>query len=269
MKNKLLYFLIASIVFIFASCTNDENSHDTILMLPKTITSKDGNNNIYQTTTFTYDENKIISISSENGLIEFEYNGNQIVKEIQYTKYKGEETKYYEIRYTYSNDKLETCVLTFGSQYQYDGKKYIYSYNEDGTVTKATYKTDKKTGKQLENYSTLKFENGNLIKTILNAENGQCLSTSQYDYDANKNAFKNILGLNLLLDQADFGSELNFSSANNINKYHLLSNPEIGIIPCEPIFDTMDYEYNQQGYPIKQIRYDYKGDVKEIIEYTY
>lgn len=268
MKNKLLYFLIASIVLIFASCINDENSDDTILMLPKTITSKDENNNIYQTTTFTYDENKIVSISSENGLIEFAYNGNQIVRETQYKRYR-EETKYYEIQYTYSNDKLETCVLTFGSQYQYDSKKYIYSYKEDGTVKKETYRTDKKIGKQLENYSTLNVENGNLIKAVLNAENGQYLSTSQYDYDSNKNAFKNILGFNLLLDQADFSSELNFSSANNIKKYHVLSNPEIGIIPCEPIFDTMDYEYNKQGYPIKQIRYDYKGDVKEIMEYTY
>ena len=92
MKTKLLYFLIASIALIFTSCTSDENSDDTILMLPKKITYNNGEK-IYQTATFTYDDNKIVSISSEKSLIEFTYDGNQIVKEIQYSRYEGKETK--------------------------------------------------------------------------------------------------------------------------------------------------------------------------------
>lgn len=271
MKKKSLYFLIASLVLIFGSCTNDENSDNTSLILPKTISYKDQNNKIYRTTTFTYNDSRIVSISSEDIYFDFVYEGSQIVKEIRYSRYKGQQTKYYEIIYTYLNDKLHTGVLTYDDQYQYDGKKYIYSYNEDGTVKKETYKTDKKTGKQSENYSVdiLTFENENLTKSVLNWSEGVYGATCLYDYDVNNNAFKNILGLSLLLDQADFGSELHFSSANNINKYHVLSNPENGMISCEPLFDTMNYEYNKKGYPTKQTTYDYKGDVTEIIEYTY
>jgi hypothetical protein len=97
MKTKLLYYLIASIALIFASCTNDDNSDNNSLTLPKTITYRHQDNTIYQTATFTYDSNKIVSISSEKSLIEFTYDGNQIVKEIQYSRYEGKEAKYYEI----------------------------------------------------------------------------------------------------------------------------------------------------------------------------
>jgi len=245
-------------------------------MLPKKITYNNGEK-IYQTATFTYDDNKIVSISSEKSLIEFTYDGNQIVKEIQYSRYEGKETKYYEILYTYLNDKLETGVLTFGSQYQYGGKKYMYSYNEDGTVKKETYDTDIKTGKQLENYSTgiLTFENGNLIKSVSNWGDRPYITTCRYEYDVKNNAFKNILGLNLLLDLADFSSEFNFFSINNINTFNVVTNlvpgtdPKLATIAFEPFGHTMNYEYNKKGYPTKRTMYDYKGDIKEIIEYTY
>jgi hypothetical protein len=277
MKTKLLYYLIASIALIFASCTNDDNSDNNSLILPKTITYRHQDNTIYQTATFTYDGNKIVSISSEKSLIEFTYDGNQIVKEIQYSRYEGKETKYYEILYTYLNDKLETGVLTFGSQYQYNGKKYMYSYNEDGTVKKETYDTDIETGKQSENYSTdiLTFENGNLIKSVSNWEDRPYITTCRYEYDVKNNAFKNILGLNLLLDLADFSSEFNFFSLNNINTFHVVTNlvpgtdPKLATIAFEPFGNTMNYEYNKKGYPTKRTTYDYKGDIKEIIEYTY
>lgn len=277
MKTKLLYYLIASIALIFASCTNDDNSDNNSLTLPKTITYRHQDNTIYQTATFTYDSNKIVSISSEKSLIEFTYDGNQIVKEIQYSRYEGKETKYYEILYTYLNDKLETGVLTFGSQYQYNGKKYMYSYNEDGTVKKETYDTDIETGKQSENYSTgiLTFENGNLIKSVSNWEDRPYITTCRYEYDVKNNAFKNILGLNLLLDLADFSSEFNFFSLNNINTFHVVTNlvpgtdPKLATIAFEPFGHTMNYEYNKKGYPTKRTTYDYNGDIKEIIEYTY
>ncbi|MCD0470691.1 hypothetical protein [Flavobacterium sp. JAS] len=268
MKNELLYFLTC-IILIFTSCTTDENNDNTNLILPKTITSKD------QTTTFTYEGNKIVSISSKSTLTYFTYDGNQIVKEIRYSKYEGKETKYSEIVYTYLNGKLDTGMLTYnGSD---DGEKYVYSYNEDDTIKKETYRSNKKTGKQSENCITdiLTFKNGNLIKSVSNWEDKPYITTCRYDYDANNNAFKNILGLNLLLDQADFDSELNFSSSNNINTFNVFTNlvpgtdPELATIIFEPFRDTMNYEYNKKGYPTKKTTYDYTGNVKESIEYIY
>lgn len=277
MKKKLLYFLITSIFLTFISCSDDNDDLDTQLVLPKMINYKDQNNNIYQTATFAYDNNKIVSISNENRLIEFTYDGNQIVKEIQYSRYKGEQKKYYEILYTYLDDKLQTAVLIYDDQYQYNGKKNIYSYNEDGTIKKETYITDRETGKQSESFSIgiLTFENGNLIKFVSHWENEPYITTCRYEYDAKNNAFKNILGLNLLLDQADFGSELNFSSVNNIITFNEFSNrlpgthPELSIIAFEPFRNTMNYEYNKKGYPTKKTTYDYTGQITEIIEYIY
>ncbi len=226
MTNKLFYFFMVSFILTFGSCTNDDNS-DTNLILPKAMVHKDKNNNAYQTTTFTYDANKIVSVSNENRLIRFTYDGDEIVKEIEYNKYDGKEIKYSETAYSYSNDSLKIVTT--------EEAKYVYRNNEDGTIKKEAYDFDDKTGKELKTgkNEVLTFINGNLIKIVSDWEHEPYVTTCRYDYDTNNNAFKNVLGLNLLLDQADFGSELNFSSANNINTLNVFTNLLPGTNPDE------------------------------------
>lgn len=271
MKTKMLYFLIASITLIFTSCTSDENNDNDNLILPKTITYKDKNNKIYQTTTFTYEGNKIVSLSSGYLYIDFIYNGNRIVKEIQYRDF-GE--GYSEKSYSYSNDSLKTVVKLLNGR----ETKYVYIDNHNGTIKKEVYKIDRETGKDSETYNVdmLTFEKGNIIKSVLNWADGAYIDTYHYEYDAKNNAFKNILGLNLLLDQADLGSQLNFSSINNIKKYSVSTIRDKGIVPdpydgmvFKPYSEKSVYEYNKQGYPTKKTSYNEDGSVNETIEYTY
>lgn len=269
MQKKLLC-LLSAILLVFTSCSNDENADYASLILPKTITYKDGNNKIYQTATFDYNDNKIVSFSNGNVYIDFTYEGNKIVKEIRYANY-GESC--IEKLYNYSNGSLKTVMKSVNGK----ESKYVYINNGDRTIKKEIYKIDKE-GKQSESYSIdmLTFEKGNIIKSVLHWAEGAYIDTYHYDYDTKKNAFKNILGLNLLLDQADFGSQLNFSSANNIKKYSISTsrNPEIlpdpyeGII-FDPYAENSNYEYNKEGYPLKKTTFDYKGNITDIIEYTY
>lgn len=272
MKNKLLYFLIASIALLFASCTNDENSENNSSLLPKRITYRDKNNKIYQTTIFTYNGNKIESISSENIYIDFTYDGNRIVKENQYRNY-GE--SYTEKSYSYSNDNLKIVTKLLNGK----KTKCVYIDNGDGTIRKEIYEIDIKTGKQSESYSIdmLTVEKGNIIKSVLHWADGAYIHTYHYDYDVRNNAFKNILGFNLLLDQANLGfSELNFFSINNIKEYSVSTSRDLEIVldpydgmVFEPYSEKSVYEYNKQGYPTKKTSYNEDGSVNETIEYTY
>lgn len=274
MQKKLLCFLSA-ILLVFNSCSNDDSHIAENTILPKTITYKDGNNKIYQTTTFTYDDNKIIGISGENFYINFIYEGNQIVKEIQYRDF-GE--GYSEKSYRYSNDSLKSVTKLLNGK----ETRFLYSNNGDGTIKKETYKVDDKTGKESKSDGDdmLIFANGNLIKTVSNWGYLPYITTCRYDYDNNISAFKNVLGLNLLLDQdlfpVNFDMKINISSANNIMKNNVFTNPEPGSvlkpdegIVFEPFLYNMHYEYNKKGYPTKKTTYDYTGEITEIIEYTY
>jgi hypothetical protein len=269
MRKKLLCCF--SVVFmVFNSCSNEEYNPSENTSLPKTLktiypTSPEEN---YETN-FIYDGNKIVSISNKNGKREYEYDGNHIVRETVYSFDKGEETKSSETLFAYENDKLKTAAKFANGQ----AAKYTYSYNNDGSITKETYDLEIGTGKETKRTEkdVITIIAGNIVESEYKwGDDYDVISIVKYEYDNNKNAFKNIMGLNLLLDQFSLDYEAGLSSNNNIKRYYVrnIQGPSSGII-FEPHWFNMEYEYNKKGYPIKKTTYDYAERIAEIIEFVY
>ena len=269
MQKKL--FCCLSVVFlIFNSCANEEYNPSENTILPKILktiypTYSEGNYD----TNFIYDGNKIVSIKNKYDKREYEYEGNHIVRETVYSFYKGEEIKSSETLFTYENDKLKTAAKFANVQ----AAKYTYSYNNDGSITKETYDLDIDTGEEIKRTGkeVITIINGNIVKSEYNREDdNDVVSILKYEYDTNKNAFKNIIGLNLLLDQFRLDYETSLASNNNMKLYYVrnIQEPSSSII-YEPHWFKMEYEYNKKGYPIKKAISDYTEEVKEINEYIY
>jgi len=263
MKKSLFYYL-PLLLLLLNSCSNDENSDNTTLVLPKKITCKDQNNKIYQTTVFTYDGNKIVNVSNEFVSIDFVYDGNRIVKEIQ-SRDNGR--IYIEKLYSYQNDKLHNL------SYPHRGCEYIYTY-DNNTITRQIHEGDNKIRLDEDTEDIFIGVNGNIVESKYNWENGyDVISSSHYEYDTKNNVFKNVAGLNLLIDEVntlDFYDEIHLSSANNITRYKVdyIQGPKSTIV-FEPSEYVMKYEYNSKGYPIKKTTYGYAGKIIETREYTY
>lgn len=269
MQKNLLCLLV--ILSVFNSCSNEEYDSSENTILPKTLKT------IYPTfpsenydTNFIYDGNKIVSIKNKNGRRDYEYDGNRIVRETVYSFYKGKETKSSENLFTYENDKLKTVTKFANGQ----ATKYAYSYNDDGSITKGTYNLDSDTGKESKKYGkeVITIINGNIGKSEYNwGDDYDVISVAKYEYDINKNVFKNITGLNLLLDQFSLDYETNLSSNNNNMKLYYVKNiqgPSSSIV-FEPYWFKMEYEYNKKGYPTKKVIYDYTEEIKVINKFVY
>src|SRR5690606_8318209 len=122
-----------------------------------------------KTSTFTYDGNKIKSISSEMGKTEFTYNGNHIVNKVDYYMSGDQAVKYAETSYVYENGKLVTVNTISNGQ---TIKRYGYIHNNDGTVKKEIYLTDITGVTTLSSNSVmLNFVNGNLTKVVSSITN--------------------------------------------------------------------------------------------------
>jgi hypothetical protein len=268
MKKKLLYFLLSSLL-ILNSCSSDIDNKSEPSVLLKTIKNVDLNDSSKSLiSTIIYDGNKIVSIVNKTRKTVYDYDGNQIVKQVIYHLINGNEETYSEATYSYIDDKLHIVNLFEEGR----KTKYIYTYNDNGTVEKEFYDTNDKTGKESKSdeRKVLTVVNSNIVKSERNfGEDNDVTTTSRYDYDTNNNAFKNVLGFNLLLDYANFGYEKAYITSDNNLKRHVEFTIMGQDLISEPYADTMQYEYNKKGYPTKKTTYDYKGDVTEIIEYTY
>lgn len=261
---------MTSLLFL-TSCSNEDrtNTISQELILPKTITYLTQTDEDYRMCTLTYNGNKILDITNRLWRINFLYDGDKIFKQIKYDIINNKEIKHSEILYSYENDKLKTVTKSING---HDIVKYVYLYNEDDTIRKEIYDVDSQTGVELKSNTKelLLFSNGNLIKKNLNIENGlfSYTSNSIYEYDDNHNVFKNILGFDLLLDQAYIDSQINISCLNNIKKQVTAIKSQSEIV-SEPYFNIVKYDYNYNGYPMKKTVYDMSGMINEEIVYKY
>lgn len=258
MKQRFFYCFLG-LLLMLVSCTNETYLKADNLVLPKKLkiifpTSS--------TTNISYEGSKIWSISDEKSKTYYEYEGNHIAKETSYIGDAVKETKYYD----YENDLLKTVIVKSENK----ETKYIYNYNSDGTITKETYDLDSKTQKEVKDpgKTVYTIAEGNLMKLISDWGYRDVTTASRYEYDTKNNAFKNVLGFNLLLDQDEFGAEFNISSPNNLTRYTFFPIRSEGIV-FEPYSNTFIYEYNKKGYPIKKTTFDYAERIIEIMEYSY
>ena len=270
MKKNLFLFIALALTAI--SCSKDDNDKNdkNHSDLPKTIQRTDLRAPVEnKTSTFIYDGDKIVSITHKFSRSEFTYEGNHITKKVDYTVNGDQYTKYAETLYSYVNGKLETVSYSINSNPTSD-YKYVYTYNNDGTIKKQGYSINRTTGAETKAASSdlLTFVNGNLTKSV--NVNGNIGSTKNYYYDLKNNPFKNILGFTLLLDQGridSVGQDI-YSSVNNIEKYTESIVVTGNLTPVSKIYETK-FEYNSNGFPTQKTTYNEDGTVKEIFDYTY
>ncbi|MET3026255.1 hypothetical protein ABXT06_06235 [Flavobacterium sp. UW10123] len=235
--------------------------------MPKSIIYKAENGSYTSVTNLVYDGNKILSISNKNKRNDYQYEGDKIVKEIQYNYESGKEVKILETSFTYENDKL-IVVNKISERIQF---KYLYSYNEDGTITREIYEVDSKTGKELKRNANevLTFTEGNLTKreSYYVSDSVSTVETLLYRYDTSNSAFKNVSGIKYLLGEASFDSVGSFSPINNLKEtIHYTTYQSDYTI--NDYVSGFKYEYNKEGYPTKKIIFAL-DNLNEIIEYNY
>jgi hypothetical protein len=269
MKKTIAIALVAlGLQLSLNSCSKDDSPAPeptptpALVLLKKAINT---NGNYNTTSTITYNGNKIVEINSTRtgqdsgtGKIVFTYTGDLITKVTEYNNgVLSDQTDY-----TYENNKLKSYVLIEGGgQYKSKG---VYIYNPDGTVTRESYSIDIATGVETNNDrdKVMTFANGNLVKEVEISNyydsNGVLVSTSKYtetyEYDTKNSPFKNILGFNIYFDDP-----YEMTQTNNMIKRTVLQESINNGQAQEPstYIYTRTYEYNSNGYPIKE-----EGDVK-------
>lgn len=257
---KKLLVLSTVLALIVSSCSSDDNSKsaDTAI-LPKTITYTypPETQKAIEISAVKYDGNKINSITALNKRTSYTYTGDLITKlEIFERDRQGKEIKIRDASFTYEGKKLKTKIVKStnidspGLEYN---EKTVYTHLSDELINYITYSVNPNTNVETKTLEgSLIYENDNLVKFQANNAN------YVYEYDNKNNPLKNVLSLNLLLN------EIRENGKNNVLK--ITSKPSPTSIPA--IFER-EYTYNDKDFPTKNISYTNGEWVEFDIEYTY
>ncbi|MCC9073308.1 hypothetical protein LNQ49_17155 [Flavobacterium sp. F-65] len=279
---KKILCLFSALTLVLTSCSNDKDDNsvgsvedsvgDVSVVLPKILKYTDIEDSSENATYIsTYDGNKILSTKDEAGRTDYTYDGNFIVKEINYDteSIPGKDVISDVTVYSYVNGKLVESSFTEAYSTDFPNGKYkrrtVFTHNTDGTVKREVYKTDYATGiEEKSNYfEVLTYANGNLVKSVETNSEMNSVFTATYEYDDKNNPLKNILGFSLLIDHSE--GEGSMSSVNNTVKYtaSYSVNAEANVYKRELVYDA-------NGYPAKITSYKNDGTtVNRIDEYTY
>lgn len=236
---KKIIYLFAAISISLTSCSNDENSSESILVTK--ITKKYGSDDI-QNIFYVYNGNKIVKGTTDSGSVtNYTYEENVIT----YIENRDKDNNFRRSReYTYSNGKVTTLVdISYG-----DTSTFSYTYNPNGTVSY----TRKRSGSE-NSTGLLTFVNGNIVKNeVFYGGKYPSTNTYTYEFDTKSNPFKNVLGFNLLLDP-----DVDAFSPNNMIKDGSAGNND---------FDNYIYKYNENGFPSEKQNSRY---ISETTQYFY
>lgn len=262
MKKFLLALSVLGLVSVSCSRDNDENISDNgnkeIPILPTKFIHEDGVSEL------KYDGDKLLEIVNkydETETVTFKYDGDKIVERTIIEPNNDKEiAKYY---YT-SDNKLKSSSLYM--EETDNGTKYItnynreYTYNTDGTISVVEKrKYINSNVESIVNY-TYTISNGNLAKKVETRDGETYVRT--YTYGNKNTPFKNVRGFDLLLLEFE---EDNFGI--NVSKNQLISTQlerEGEILEAH----SYTYEYNDKGYPIKEVEKQLKTNHSNEYEYT-
>ncbi|MBF4484963.1 hypothetical protein [Flavobacterium sp. CSZ] len=252
---KKILCLLSVTLLLLSSCSNDKNESSNLeeSVFVKEIAVNYNGKTITQK--FSYDKNKIKSITFQDGeKTNYTYSDNVITK-IEDLDANGK--LFSTMEYKYSNGKIYSCLrieYDFGPQYK-NLTKYIY--NEDGTVSYQIYKVNALNGAEQEKdliSGKLFIKEGNIVKEEYYSNSVLEISTL-YEYDNKNDSFKNILGYNLLLNL--------MPSVNNIIKSTKTTKDVF-------IGTTINlYEYNSKGYPTTKMVDIVNGKPFSTVKYQY
>lgn len=234
---KEIVGIVVVILMTLCSCTSDPI--EQVQFLKKIVeVSVDGTSN---TTLLTYDGDKLATIDKVDQLSKFYYTGNLITK----VEVLDKTTQHANtLEYSYSKEGKLTKITSS------DNYVINYIHNNDGSVSYEKLTKDSSNLDVKDYHGILYFQNGNLVKdekTLDDAGSGMLVKNSiSLEYDTKKNALKNILGFNKLLDYSK-----TISSNNEIVGTVASS---IGYMDDDQVVSSIKridskYQYNSNGYP--------------------
>ncbi len=253
MKNFLC--LLSAIALVFVSCSKDDSSDSASSILVKKVTDI-GSDGSSSTRSYVYNGNKIVSITDEDGsVLKYTYTGDFITK-IEEIDKKGDLTVTTD--YSYTNGKLTNEIeKTPNGTYYFKTK---YTHNADGTVSYDNFRGTNATGVEQEYGATGKytFKDGNFVKLEVSYYGDERFYV--YEYDTKNYPFKNVTGLNLLLDDE--------TTANNVVKETSTSGSGANI---RTSITTYSYKYDANNYPTEKVKTYPSGSstISETIQITY
>ncbi|RXM48617.1 hypothetical protein [Flavobacterium sp. YO12] len=264
MKKLLCFF--GALALILTSCSSDDSQEGSAI-LPKTIKYSDiefpSDNSTYIS---TYNGNKIVSTKDEAGRTDYTYDGNLLVKEINYDTESGKDITSDITTYKYTNGKLTESTYAEGFSTAFPNGEYnsriVFTHNADGTVKRERYNINGTVEKKSIYSEVLTFANGNLVKSVQTDSETGSVFTAQYEYDDKNSPYKNIAGFNLLIDHSE--GEGSISSVNNVVKYTAsYTNEKARVYKREIVYDA-------NNYPSKITNYKSDGTTaRETNEYSY
>lgn len=259
---KKIILTLSIFTLALNSCSNDETTDTPIdissgILLKKTI-DNDGVDVI--TTNYTYNGNKLVSISDDTGYQEnFIYTGDLITS-----------TQEYDNGGLYSTNTFEyntSGKITFFKRFDEFGDEYVregYNYNSDGTITIDSYDVgtfDINGNPYIFKKETLFFTNNEISKVVSKSyDSGLNLtntSTRNFTYDTKNNPFINITGF----EKFYFGEGDLYQGGINVN---LLTASQVGASGS----DVYQYTYNSSNFPVTST-YNYNSGGSGTIQYFY
>ncbi len=272
--NKLILLLL-SILLLNTSCSENENTTPTSIEnskpLPKTIEEVNTTNG--STTTFTYNDNKLLEIAGGGIYLDwvykivYTYTGDLITKEIGYLG----NGIVYTTEYTYENDKLKTVLLTYDHS---TPEKSVYTYESENVVKIETYTTSYSIDIWQLAYNVptvrINFNKGNILFRENLDKDGNVTSAISYEYDKNPNIFTNILGFDKLFFKNSYPNNFyryfhieNINNVNNVTFYK----EYYGALAFSS--DRVGFNYGTNSFPSKKLEY-YNFDMSRVDQiFTY
>ena len=234
-KVKEVVGIVVVLLMTLCSCTSE--SIEKVSMLKKIIeVSLDGTSS---TTYLDYDGNKLVSVDKADKLLKFYYTADLITKVVELDK----NTQHLNtLDYSYSMGQLTKISSS-------DDYVINYIHNSDGSVSyeKLTIDDDA----EVKNYhGVLYFQNENLVKdvrTLDESDKGTLVTNSiSFQYDNKKNALKNILGFDKLLDYSKMISSNNEIINTDASSIRYINDDQV--VSAVNITNSQ-YQYNSDGYP--------------------
>lgn len=233
MKKLLIAFSALLLVFSSCSSSDDATSSNSNSVLVKRMVQNDEDGEV--TTRFTYNGDKIVKGTSDDGTsMVFTYTGD-LITEIKY--YDGTSLDQKDIYIYDSNNRLTGFVmLSYGDDW---GDKETYVYNTDGTISVTHYTGDLASQELLNDTSKIYFTNGEVSKIEEFGEDGTTITrTKTFTYDSKNNPFKNVKGYD----------KINFTLGFPTGILHNILT-ETDQTDIEQSW-TNQYTYNSQDYPL-------------------
>ncbi|MBF4494388.1 hypothetical protein IR010_17715 [Flavobacterium sp. MR2016-29] len=251
--KKILY-LFCALTLALSSCSSDDASSSVLI---KKIIEKDIDGDDY-TVNYTYDQgNKISEETVQDGAstykIMYSYDGNLINSITQVSG--GHVDILTTLTYNATN-LLAVLVDETDGKNHYLTKTY-YKDNFDGSISFRKVHIDEVTRAETAlSTGKLSYTDGNLVKE--ETTNTSETSTIVYEYDTKNNPFKNVLGIEFLLDNAELGY-----SKHNKTKETTTSSPGSNLIYSSA------FTYDGNDFPMEAKHFDKDGKTEGTTQYFY